>query len=100
MTRFVSIFFVTSHFLCQNIPYCNMVQYEIGTCYGCCKCMYCGCDLSVEKCKCNKTVKPKRSNRTEKVPYTFSRNFEPNMLLCKKTFLQKRNILYSYNSNF
>src|SRR5581483_10576258 len=38
--------------------------------------------------------------RTEKVPYTFSRNFEPNMLLCKKTFLQKRNILYSYNSNF
>jgi hypothetical protein len=62
--------------------------------------MYCGCDLSIEKCKCNKTVKPKRSNRTEEVPHTFSRNFEPNMLLCKKTLLQKQNTLYSYNSNF
>ncbi len=77
-----------------------MVQYEIGTCYGCCKCMYCGCDLSIEECRCDKTIKPKRSNRTEEVPHTFSRNFELNMLLCKKTFIQKQNTLYSYNSNF
>jgi len=74
-----------------------MVKYEIGTCYGCRKCMYCGCDLNTEKCKCNKTIKPKKSNRTKEVPHTFSRNFEPNIILCKKTFIQKQNTLYSYN---
>ncbi|CAB4473314.1 unnamed protein product [Rhizophagus irregularis] len=77
-----------------------MVKYEIGTCYGCRKCMYCGYDLNTEVCKCDKTIKPKLSNRTKVVPHSFSRNFELNMLLCKKTFIQERNTLYLYNSNF
>lgn len=77
-----------------------MVQYEIGTCYGCRKCMYCSCDLNIEKCECNKTVKPKKANRTEQVPYTFGRTFDEKLLPSKKTFIQTQNTLYSYNSNF
>lgn len=66
-----------------------MVKYEIGTCYGCHKCIYCGCNLNTEVCKCDKTIKTKLSNRTKVVPHSFSRNFELNMLLCKKKPLLK-----------
>jgi hypothetical protein len=74
-----------------------MVQYEIGTCYGCRKCMYCGCDLKVETCKCNKTIKPKKSNRTSQVLHSFGRNYDNSLNLNKKAFIQTQNALYSYN---
>ena len=76
-----------------------MVKYEIGTCYGCRKCMYCGCDLNVETCKCDKTVKPRKENRTSQVPHTFGRIFDNNLILNKKAFIQTQNVLYSYNSD-
>ena len=31
-----------------------------GTCYGYRKCMYCGYNLNVEECECDKTVKPNK----------------------------------------
>ena len=77
-----------------------MVQYEIGTCYGCRKCMYCGCDLNTIKCECNKTVKPKKANRTKQVSHTFGRTFDEKLISSKKTFIQAQSALYSYNSNF
>ncbi len=76
-----------------------MVEYNIGTCYGCRKCMYCGYDLNVKECDCNKTVKPNKKNRTEKVPYAFTRNFEQNITLHRKAFIQEKKELYSYDSN-
>jgi len=48
--------------------------------------MYCGYNLNVEECECDKTVKPNKKNRTKEVPYAFTRNFEHNINLCRKTF--------------
>ena len=76
-----------------------MVEYNIGTCYGCRKCMYCGYNLNVEECECDKTVKPNKKNRTKEVPYAFTRNFEHNITLRRKTFIQTKKELYSYSNN-
>ncbi|CAG8621213.1 27423_t:CDS:2 [Dentiscutata erythropus] len=38
------------------------MSYQIGTCYGCQKCLYCGI---IEDCECDKTIKPTKKNRTE-----------------------------------
>src|SRR6266498_3451757 len=45
----------------------NMVKtkYKIGTCFGCQKCLYCGIDLEKLTCKCRKTIKPTKKNRTD-----------------------------------
>lgn len=52
-------------------------MYKIGTCFGCKKCLYCGIDLRKNTCKCKKTVKPTRANRTELVKHAFPRVFNP-----------------------
>ena len=89
---------LTSHFLCQKFLF-NMVEYNIGTCYGCCRCLYCGYNPRVKKCECDKTVKPIKANRTENVPYAFTRIFGEKMNIHKKTFIQTKNTLHSYGSN-
>src|SRR2546429_6267854 len=76
-----------------------MVKYNIGTCYGCRKCMYCDCFLTVKKCDCDKTVKPTKANYTKNVSYAFTRIFGEKMKLCKKTFIQTKNTDYSYGNN-
>src|SRR5436190_10898221 len=53
----------------------TLKEYLIGTCLGCKKCLYCGDELSIRKriCSCNKTIKPGKSNRTDKVKTVYPR---------------------------
>ncbi|RGB42260.1 hypothetical protein C1646_683652 [Rhizophagus diaphanus] len=75
------------------------IDYNIGTCYRCCKCMYCSCNLNEKKCKCDKTIKPNKKNWTKEVPYAFTRTFKEDISLCKKAFIQTKKKLYSYNNS-
>lgn len=59
----------------------TLKEYFIGTCLGCKKCLYCGDELSIRKrmCSCDKTIKPSKKNRTDKVKVAYSRVFTPNL---------------------
>src|SRR5436305_13793177 len=90
----ISNAFFTSYFRSLS----NMVEYDVGTCYGCRKCMYCGIyNLNTNECNCDKTVKPNKNNRTQSVPHTYSRISEKDTTPRKKSFIQQKNTLYSYN---
>jgi len=52
-------------------------KYKIGVCFGCQKCLYCGINLKKDICKCRKTVKPTRTNRTVQVKTAYLRMFNP-----------------------
>ena len=43
-------------------------NYQIGVCFVCQLCMYCGIDLTSNNCNCDKTIKPTKKNRTSQVP--------------------------------
>ena len=53
----------------------TLIEYLIGTCLRCKKCLYCGDELSIRKrmCSCDKTIKPSKSNRTDKVKTIYPR---------------------------
>jgi hypothetical protein len=53
-------------------------KYKAGVCFGCQKCLYCGINLEKDTCKCRKTVKPTRTNRTIHVKSAFPRVYNPN----------------------
>jgi hypothetical protein len=43
-------------------------NYQIGVCFMCQLCMYCGVDLTSNNCNCDKIIKPTKKNRTVEVP--------------------------------
>ncbi|CAG8605993.1 24701_t:CDS:2 [Dentiscutata erythropus] len=72
------------------------LKYRRGTCFSCRKCMYCGIDLRQEKCNCNLSNVPHKSNRTDAVKYAFTRVFNPNWIKEKVEFVQQRIEHYNY----
>src|SRR3954452_10560498 len=77
----------------------TLKQYLIGTCLGCKKCLYCGSELSIRKrmCLCDKTIKPGKVNRTDKVNVVYSRIPTPHLPLKRLKYLQKRIIHFNYS---
>ncbi|CAB4445825.1 unnamed protein product [Rhizophagus irregularis] len=75
-------------------------NYQIGVCFTCQICMYCGIDLTSNNCDCDKTVKPTKKNRTEKVPYFRNLAYKPDKVHEKiKNALSFRNQKYGYKLN-
>jgi len=54
------------------------MSYEVGTCFFCEKCMYCGKYLKVATCNCDKSIKPSKKNRTQKVKCYRNCSYIPN----------------------
>ena len=77
----------------------TLKQYLIGTCLGCKKCLYCGSELSIQKrmCLCDKTVKPGKVNRTDKVKVVYPRIATPNLPPKKLEYLQERIVRFNYS---
>ena len=78
-------------------------EYQIGTCYSCQKCLYCGTNLIIEenKCNCNKTIKP--TNGKKKMQLEFVRHGVYDLGKCHSVLvalLHFSNDLYRYNSDF
>lgn len=75
-------------------------SYEIGTCFFCMKCMYCAKDLTITTCNCDKSIKPTKKNRTNKVK--FSRNCSYFLNNSDQTYVKKIQesvIKFNYNIN-
>lgn len=73
------------------------MSYQIGICYGCQKCLYCG---TTENCECDKTTKPTKNNRTEEVKTAYCRFYKSTLTNEQKEFLKDRKSLFKYNSKF
>lgn len=71
-------------------------MYKIGTCFGCQKCLYCGVNLKIEICDCNKTAKPSRKNRTDLVKNAFTRVFNPISNPKQIDFIKNKNNSFAY----
>jgi hypothetical protein len=71
-------------------------MYEIGTCFGCQKCLYCGINLKIETCNCQKLAKPSRKNRTDLVKNAFSRIFDPTSNPKQFEFIKSKNENFAY----
>ncbi|RIA79685.1 hypothetical protein C1645_845011 [Glomus cerebriforme] len=72
-------------------------KYKIGVCFGCQKCLYCGINLEKDICKCKKTVKPTRTNRTVQVKTTCPRIFNPTSSNPKQlNFIKNKNERFRY----
>ncbi|CAG8848182.1 25026_t:CDS:1, partial [Racocetra persica] len=65
--------------------------YQIGICYGCQKCLYCG---TTENCECDKTTKPTKNNRTEEVKTAYCRFYKSTLTNEQKEFLKDRKSLF------
>ncbi|CAB4418466.1 unnamed protein product [Rhizophagus irregularis] len=74
-------------------------MYKIGTCFGCQKCLYCGVNLKIEICDCNKTAKPSRKNRTDLVKNAFTRVFNPISNPKQIDFIKNKNDSFTYEFN-
>lgn len=77
-------------------------QYLIGTCLGCKKCLYCGAELSIRKkaCSCDKTIKPCKSNRTNKVKIAYPRVSSPDLPPEPLKFIQESITRFGYSLDF
>ena len=74
-----------------------MTKYKIGTCFGCQKCLYCGVDLEKLTCKCKKTTKPTKKNRTDLVKNAYPRVFVPTSpILSQVDYVKNRNEYFQY----
>lgn len=75
------------------------MEYSIGTCLGCKKCLYCENELSIQKktCLCNKTIKPNKKNRTERVKVAYPRVSTPNLPLKQLEYLQESISRFGYS---
>jgi hypothetical protein len=69
-------------------------NYQIGACFICQLCMYCGINLTLDNCNCDKDIKPTKNNRT-KVLYFRNLIYKPDKIH-KKT---KNTLLFS-NQNY
>lgn len=74
-------------------------QYLIGTCLGCKRCLYCGTELSIRKraCSCDKTIKPSKSNKTDKVKVTYPRISSPDLPSEPLKFIQENITRFGYS---
>ncbi|POG66568.1 hypothetical protein GLOIN_2v1844088 [Rhizophagus irregularis DAOM 181602=DAOM 197198] len=76
-------------------------KYKIGTCFGCQKFLYCGINLEKDICKCKKTVKPTRTNRTVQVKTAYPRMFNPTSSNHKQfNFIKSKNECFQYGYDF
>lgn len=74
-------------------------NYQIGVCFICQLCMYCGINLSFDNCNCNKDIKPTKNNRS-KVVYFRNLIYKPEQVHEKtKNTLLRCNKLYGYKLN-
>src|SRR5438034_2566148 len=72
-------------------------KYKIGVCFGCQKCLYCEINLKKDICKCRKTVKPTRTNRTVQVKTAYLRMFNPTSSNPKQlNFIKSKNECFQY----
>jgi hypothetical protein len=74
-------------------------NYQIGTCFACQLCMYCGIDLTSNNCNCDKTLKPTKKNRTREVPNFRILSYKPDNNEVIKRFLLFCNQQYGYKLN-
>src|SRR5688572_26462959 len=77
-----------------------MCYFQIGVCFVCQLCMYCGIDLTTNNCNCDKTIKPSKKNRTIQVPNFRNLAYKPNKIHeeIKKT-ISSSNQKYGYKLN-
>ena len=74
-------------------------NYQIGTCFICQLCMYCGINLTLDNCNCNKDTKPTKNNRS-KVLYFRNLIYKPENIHEKtKNTLLCSNHSYGYKLN-
>src|SRR6266513_2667786 len=75
-------------------------NYQIGTCFICQLCMYCGIDLTSNNCNCHKTVKPTKKKHTDQVSNYKNLSYKPNKIHeeIKKT-ISFSNQKYGYKLN-
>ncbi|CAB4427887.1 unnamed protein product [Rhizophagus irregularis] len=75
-------------------------KYQIGTCFTCQKCLYCGKDLLFVNCHCNKYEKPAKNNRTAKVRGYRSLCYDTsNAQPFLKEFMSRSNLKFGYEVN-
>ena len=83
-----------------------LIEYLIGTCLGCKKCLYCGDKLSIRKrmCSCDKTIKPGKSNWTDKVKTVYPQVSTPQLSHKQLEYIQESVTQFNYsldlNKNF
>src|SRR5919205_998961 len=77
----------------------TLTEYLIGTCLGCKKCLYCGVALSIRKrtCLCDKTIKPSKNNRTDKVKIAYPRISTPDLPLKQFEYIQEKVTHFKYS---
>ncbi|RIB11053.1 hypothetical protein C2G38_2204425 [Gigaspora rosea] len=73
------------------------LKYRRGARFSCRICMFCGIELQQEKCNCDLSNVPDRSNRTDTVKYAFTRIFNPNWIKEKVDFVQQKIEYYNYS---
>lgn len=75
-------------------------NYQIGTCFICQTCMYCGINLITNNCNCDKTVKPTKKNRTQDVPNFRNLSYKPDKVHEEvKKIISSSNQKYGYKLN-
>ena len=75
-------------------------NYQIGVCFLCQLCMYCGVDLTSNNCNCDKTIKPTKKNRTSNVANFRNLVYKPNIVHeTVKNTLSHSNQKYGYKMN-
>src|SRR3990170_1359063 len=75
----------------------NPRAYQIGVCFTCQTCTYCGIDLTFENCECSKSIKPSKNNRTKQVPNVRNLAYKPDKAhFVMKNFLSASNEKYGY----
>jgi hypothetical protein len=77
----------------------TLKEYFIGTCLGCKKCLYCGDELSIRKrmCSCDKTIKPSKKNRTDKVKVAYSQIFTPKLFSKQQEYIKDNVTRFNYS---
>jgi len=74
-------------------------NYQIGTCFACQLCMFCGINLTYDNCDCNKDTKPTKTNRSN-VIYFRNLIYKSNKIHEKtKNTLLHSNQKYGYKLN-
>lgn len=72
-------------------------NYQIGVCFTCQLCMYCGLDLTSNNCNCDKSIKPTKKNRTKEVANFRNLTYKPAIVHEKiKITLSNSNQKYGY----
>jgi hypothetical protein len=73
-----------------------MTKYKVGTCFGCQKCLYCGVDLERLTCKCKKTTKPTRKNRTDLIKNAYPIFDHTSPIFSQVDYMKNKNEYFQY----